>query len=238
MIKLYTFPEAFGLRNVSPFCLRVEMALAHLGMEFEIALESDPGKSPKGKLPFIVDEGQTIADSELIFQHLDRKSGGALYGNLQPGEYGQGMAYTRLVDDHLYWLMVASRWLDDAWFVNVKKGFFSAFPFGLRTVIGGLARRQMRQTYVLHGLGKHSLEEQQGFARRDLAALEDALDGKTHLLGERLTVFDFSVVSLLSGLIDNQPATWISTIAQEYPGLRSYTERIQAEVGTYARLVP
>lgn len=238
MIKLYTFPVAFGLRNVSPFCLRVEMALAHLGMEFETVLESDPGKSPKGKLPFIVDDGVTIADSELIFQHLDRKSEGALYGHLLPGEYGQGMAYTRLVDDHLYWLMVASRWLDDTWFPNVKKGFFSAFPLGLRTAISMLARRQMRQTFNLHGLGKHSFEEQQGFARRDLAALQDALDGKTYLLGERLTVFDFSVVSLLSGLIDNQPATWISTIAEEYPGLRTYAEQIQAQVGVYARPQP
>jgi glutathione S-transferase len=149
----------------------------------------------------------TIPDSELIFQHLDRKRDGALIGHLLPSEYGQGMAYTRLMDDHLYWLVVASRWLDNAWFVNVKKGFFNAFPPGLRTAIGVLARRQMRRTYVLHGLGKHSFEEQQGFARRDLAALEDALDGKTYLLGERLTVFDFSVASLLSGLIDNQPAT-------------------------------
>lgn len=238
MIKLYTFPEAFGLRNVSPFCLRVEMALAHLGMKFEIVLESNPGKSPKGKLPFIIDDGVTIADSEIIFQHLDRKSEGALYAHLQPGEYGQGLAYTRLADDHLYWLMVASRWLDDTWFVNVKEGFFGAFPLGLRTAIGVLARRQMRQTYVLHGLGKHSLEEQQEFARRDLAALEDALEEKPYLVGERLTVFDFSVVSLLSGLMDNQPATWVSTIAEEYPGLRSYAERIQAEVGVYARLEP
>jgi glutathione S-transferase len=135
-------------------------------------------------------------------------------------------------------MMVASRWLDDDWFPNVRKGFFTAFPPGLRTAIGILARRQMRRTYDLHGLGRHGLEDQQGFARRDLAALEDALDGKTHLLGERLTVFDFSVASLLSGLIDNQPATWISTIAGEYPGLRAYAERIQAEVGVYARLQP
>ena len=35
MIGLYTFPEAFGLRNVSPFCLKVEMALHHLGERYE-----------------------------------------------------------------------------------------------------------------------------------------------------------------------------------------------------------
>ena len=235
MIKLYTFPEAFGLRNVSPFCLRVEMALAYLGLDFEIVLEHDPRKSPKGKLPFIIDDGLTIPDSELIFQHLDQKTGGGLYGQLKPGEYGQGIAYTRLADDHLYWIMVASRWLDDSWFPNVQQGFFAAFPPLLRTLVGTVARRQMRQTYNLHGLGRHSFEEQQGFARRDLGALADALTGKSYLVGERLTVFDFSVASLLAGLIDNQPPTWVSTLATEYPALQEYAERVQADVGVYAR---
>ena len=53
-----------------------------------------------------------------------------------------------------------------------------------------------------------------------------------------MTVFDFSVASLLAGLIDNQPATWISELAREYPALIEYAEGIQAEVGVYARAHP
>ena len=71
MVFLYTFPPAFGLRNVSPFCLRVEMALNYLNVPFEIVLEHNPGKGPKGKLPYIVDSGKIIGDSELIYHHLD-----------------------------------------------------------------------------------------------------------------------------------------------------------------------
>ena len=92
MIELYTFPEAFGLRNVSPFCLRVEMALKHLDMPFAITLEHNPGKGPKGKLPFIIDGGQTIADSEIIYQHLDKKSNGGLFGDIDAVDRGRGYA--------------------------------------------------------------------------------------------------------------------------------------------------
>ncbi len=236
MIQLFTFPEAFGLRNVSPFCLKVEMALSHLGQEFEVVLESDPRKSPKGKLPYIIDGGRTIADSELIFDYLDEKTDGALYGHLTPGEYGHGLAFTRLAEDHLYWLMVASRWLDDDWFPNVQSGFFSSFPPLVRNVVGTIARRQMRNTLALQGLGKHNFEEQKGFARRDFKALSDVLEGSDYLVGERMTAFDFSVASLLAGMIDNKPATWISLIAEEYPALRAYAEHIQGEVGVYARV--
>ena len=235
MIQLFTFPEAFGLRNVSPFCLKVEMALSHLGQEFEIVYEHDPRKSPKGKLPYIIDEGRTIADSELIIDYLDEKSGGELFGQLTAGEYGHGMAFTRLAEEHLYWLLVASRWLDDEWFPNVQRGFFSAFPPLVRNLVGTIARRQMRSTLALQGLGKHNLEEQRGFVRRDFKALSDALDGHDYLVGDRMTVFDFSVASLLAGMIDNKPATWVSVIAEDYPALRAYAERIQGEVGVFAR---
>jgi hypothetical protein len=36
---------------------------------------------------------------------------------------------------------------------------------------------------------------------------------------------------MFSGLIDNEPATWISKIASEYPSLREYVDRIESEVG-------
>jgi len=235
MIQLFTFPAAFGLRNVSPFCLKVEMALVHLGLEFEIVEQSDPRQSPKGKLPYIVVDGETIADSELIFDELNRRTDGGLYGSLSPQEIGSGFAWVRLVDDHLYWLMVASRWLDDGWWPNVKQGFFSELPFPLSKIVPPVARRQVRQTYQLHGLGKHSLDEQKEFARKDFSALNAAIASQPYLLGDSLSVFDLSVASLLAGIFDNQPASWITEIAEEYPSLKEYAERVQQALGVWAR---
>ena len=79
MITLVTLPPAFGLRNVSPFCLKVEMALTHLGLEFDHQEEQDPRKAPKGKLPYLVIDGEKIADSELIFERLNDMTQGKLY---------------------------------------------------------------------------------------------------------------------------------------------------------------
>jgi glutathione S-transferase len=235
MIRLYTFPEAFGLRNVSPFCLKVEMALHHLGESYEIVEESDPRKSPKGKLPYIIADGQTMADSEVILEFLDGKHSGALYGNLSAEEYARGLAFTRLTEDHLYWLMVASRWLDDDWFPNVVAGFFSNLPAIVRPIVSTLARRQVLKTLDLHGLGRHNLDEQADFARRDLLALQRALETHPFIAGDRLTAFDFAVASLLSGIYDQQPASWITPIALEYPELQAYSERVQETVGVFAR---
>ncbi len=237
MIRLVTLPPAFGMRNISPFCLKIEMLLTSLGLEFDMAEEGDPRKAPKGKLPYLIVDGERMPDSELIVEYLDGITQGQVYKDLSEEQKARGLAYTRLAEDHLYWLMVASRWLDDAWWPNVVDGFFGGFPAPIRPLVTRLARRQVRQTYQLHGLGRHTLEEQRGFARRDLAALQAAAEGDGFLLGSEPNVHDFAVAGLLAGLYDNQPATWITTLAEEYPRLKAYAERVQERVGVYGRYV-
>ena len=237
MITLVTFPEAFGLRNVSPFCMKVEMALKHLKLDHEIKLQADPRSAPKGKLPYIDIDGEIIPDSEIIFEKLDEITQGALFGNLSRTEKAAGVAFTRLLEDHLYWMMVASRWLDDDWWPNVKEGFFAAMPLLVRTIAGPMARRQMRQTYDLQGLGRHTLDEQKAFAARDLIAINDAISETGYLIGGRLTVYDFTAAAMLAGIVDNKPATWLTDIAAGIPTLGSYADRIQSEIGVFARVI-
>jgi glutathione S-transferase len=132
-------------------------------------------------------------------------------------------------------MVVASRWLDDAWWPNITSGFFGSLPFPMRQLVPALARRQVRQTYQLQGLGRHTLEEQKDFARRDLDAIVKKLGDGPYLLGEKLTVFDFGIASLLAGTLDNEPGTWMTAIAREFQPVVDYTERVQAAVGAYCR---
>ncbi|MFT5444325.1 MAG: glutathione S-transferase [Myxococcota bacterium] len=235
MLKLYVLPNAFGLRNPGPFALKSEMALRHLKLDFEFVYSGDPSSAPKGKFPYLEDDGKIIADSELILQHLDKKTNGGLYGHLTDEEYADGVAFTRLTEEHLYWVVVASRWLDESWFPNIKTGFFAALPFPLRQLVPLLARRTVQKTYHLHGLGRHSLEEQKNFARRDLDAIEKKVGAGPYLAGEKLTAFDFGVASLIAGAVDNEPATWASDLIKEFPGVVDYAERVQAATGAYSR---
>ena len=235
MMKLFVISPAFGLRNTGPFGLKCEMALKHLKQEFELIESSDPRTGPKNKLPYLEDDGKLIADSELILQHLDRKTNGGLYGHLSDTELADGIAFTRLAEEHLYWTMVASRWLDDAWWPHVVSGFFGSLPFPLRQIAPPMARRQVRQTYYLQGLGRHTLEEQKDFVRRDLDAIAKKVGTGPYLLGDELTVFDFGIASQLAGGLDNQPATWFSDVAREFPSVVDYTERVQSAAGVYCR---
>ena len=235
MMELVTLPAAFGMRNVSPFCLKTEMLLTSLGLPFTMSELGNPGKAPKGKLPFLISNGQRIADSELITEFLDNETQGQVYAGLSKAQKAQGVALSRLAEDHLYWLMVASRWVDDWWWPNVVEGFFGALPALVRKPIAGIARRRVIKTMELHGLGKHSLQEQKGFARRDLEALAAAVPAEGFLFAEKPNIYDFTVAAMMAGIYDIQSATWVTDLAVEYENLRVYTERVQAAVGVWGR---
>jgi glutathione S-transferase len=235
MLELVTLPPAFGMRNVSPFCLKIEMLLKSLDLEFTLSDISDPRKAPKGKLPFLIADGKKIADSELIAQYLDNLTNGRVFAGLTEEQKGYGYAMTRLVEDHLYWLLVASRWLDEDWWPNVVRGFFGPLPVPLRQIVSGVARRRMAQTFNLQGLGRHSLEEQKGFALRDLESLAGVVPATGFLFGDQPNIFDFTVAAMMAGAYDNKPATWLTDIAVGYGGLRAYTERVQEATGVWGR---
>jgi len=95
----------------------------------------------------------------------------------------------------------------------------------------------MRQTYDLLGLGRHTLDEQKAFALRDLNAIKDAIADTGYLVGNRMTVYDFTAAAMLAGILDNKPATWLTNIAAGIPTLGEYAEKIQSEIGVFGRLL-
>lgn len=235
VIELYTLGGAFGMRSVSPFCLKLEMLLTHLEIDYALVVEPDPRKAPKGKMPWAKIDGEVFADSEIIIEVIDDRTGGLVYAGLTPQERAYGLGLVRLAEEHLYWLMAAARWLDDDWWPNVKRDFMKIIPAFIRTPVSSLIRRRMKQTVMLQGLGAHTLEEQLGFARRDLAALQDAVSESQFLFGDNVSVFDMGIAAIMAGIYDNQPATRLTYIANEFSVLKAYTERVQSSLGVYGR---
>ena len=234
-IELHAMGEAFGMRSVSPFCLKLEMVLANLGLDYTLVVEADPRSAPKGKMPWATINGQVFADSEIILAEIDRLTGGAVFEGLSARERAFGFGLVRLAEEHLYWLMTASRWLDDAWWPNVARDFMKVIPGPIRPLVSALIRRRMAQTIRLQGLGVHSPSEQLAFAQRDLRALEDAIDDAGFLFGENPCFFDFAIAALMAGIYDNKPATWLTEAAEEFSDLKAYVERVQTAVGVFGR---
>jgi hypothetical protein len=72
MITLYMFGPYFGLPDASPFVMKAEVLLKMAGLSYAI----DTGgfnKAPKGKLPYIADDGeQRLPSAEVIVSLMAR----------------------------------------------------------------------------------------------------------------------------------------------------------------------
>ena len=69
MITLFGFGPAFGLPDASPFVTKVEILLKMAGLPYRTDATGF-SKAPKGKLPYIDDDGARIADSTFIRSHI------------------------------------------------------------------------------------------------------------------------------------------------------------------------
>ena len=74
MITLYGFGTGFGLPEKSPFVTKTEVQLKMAGLAYRKE-KAMPPASPKGQLPYIVDDAESIADSTFIRAHIEAKYG-------------------------------------------------------------------------------------------------------------------------------------------------------------------
>jgi hypothetical protein len=70
-----------------------------------------------------------------------------------------------MCEEHLYWLLIADRWLDND---NYKKGpahFFDGLPAAIRPVIAAIVRRKIRRDTFGQRLSRHSETERARLAK-------------------------------------------------------------------------
>jgi glutathione S-transferase len=228
MIKLIQFPRAFGLPNPSPFCIKVEVLLKMAGLAYECEFVANPGKGPKGKLPAIMDDGELIGDSEIIRWHLERKYGVDFDKGLAPGERAIGHAFARMAEERTNWVVVYSRWIEDANWPVFRDTLFRGMPGVVRRLIGPQIRKRVGRMLRAQGLGLHTRDEIYAMAVADVEAIGAQLGTKPFLLGPEPTSVDAAVWPAIIGVLVPPLESPLKQAIQRHPALVEYAERMRA----------
>lgn len=227
MIKLYQFAPAFDLPNASSFCLKLETYLRMTEIPFESVYGMELGKAPKGKMPYIVDGEKTIGDSGLIIDYLKQTYGDRLDTHLSATDQAISLAMRRLIEEHLYWVMVYSRWQEPANWEKTKAALFSNLPPILKSIVPNIVRNKTRQKLQGHGMGKHSAAEIYAIGCADIVALSDFLADKPFFLGAQPTSLDASAYGILVSMLWTPIESPVKAQAQQLPNLTAYCERMR-----------
>jgi glutathione S-transferase len=224
MITLFTFGPAFGLPDPSPFVTKAEVLLKLSGLPYATNTKG-LRRAPKGKLPYIDDDGAIVADSTLIRMHLEERHGVDFDKGLSPAERGIAWAFEKMCEDHLYWAVVHSRWMNRANFDRGPRGFFDIAPAPIRPLVIGVIRRRVRRDLHGQGLGRNSSDEIERLAARGVAAIADQLGDEPFLMGPAPCGADATVFAWVLSILCPRFETPIRDAAEQRANLVAYRDR-------------
>ena len=227
MITLYTFGPAFGLPDPSPFVIKAEVLLKMAGLTYQI---DDTGfrRAPKGKLPYIDDDGKQVADSTFIRWHLENNYHVDFDKGLSAEHRAIGWAFEKMAEDNLYWALIDARWFDEANFAKGPREFFMKIPAPLRPLMIAFIRRQLKRTLYGQGMGRHNSAEIVALGTRSIAAIAEFLGAKLFFMGNEPTGADATIFAFVAGTLCPHFDTPLRTAAECHNNIRRYIGRMTA----------
>lgn len=201
MITLYQFAPVWNIPNLSHFCVKVETYLRMMDLPYEI-VETLPLKAPLGKLPYLEDHGNKIADSRLIVRYLQTQYGDTIDAHLTELERATAMAWQRLIEEHLYWLSMYTRWSysDINWQQN-KHAIFNVLPMLVRHFVALVYQYLIKKQIYGQGTGRLKEDDIFSLADEDVSALAVFLGEKDYFMGDKPTTIDAIVYGFLVNII-------------------------------------
>jgi len=228
MIQLFKFKPAANLPDPSPFCMKVETFLKMARLDYENVEINDPRKGPKAKLPFIRDGETVIGDSSLIIDYLIDTYTPDIDQQLSAREAAVGDCVSKMLEEHFYWIVVYSRWIDDRCWPGVRDFLFASVPQPLQSLVAGFFRQRVKRTLYGQGIGRHTSEEIYAMGCQDLQAVSDILAGNDFILGDGPTRFDCSVHAFVAGAIQCRFDNPLKAFGLTLSNLVDYNDRMNA----------
>ena len=224
-ITLTQFKSGFGVPNPSPFCMKAEVLLKMSCVNYKSNILDDPSKGPKGKLPFITDDGKIIADSELIKKHIETEYNVDFDEGLSLEQKSISHAFARMAEERLYWVLVYSRWIDENNWPIINDFWFGGMPPILRNIIPVIAKKGVKSSLKGHGLGRHSKSEIYAFGAKDIASIAGLLGDHDYIFGDSPSALDATLYPMLANAaLEELPSPLIDNI-KSHSNLMPYIER-------------
>lgn len=226
-IELHQFLPFWGLPNASPFCMKAETYLRLRGIPYTV-VPGGPRSSPTGKIPFIVEDGHIIADSEAIIAHFENQRTDRLDEGLSEAEKATAYFVRTLVEDRLYWQITYMRWGDPAGWAVFRPDLVQYLPPGMRGPALFLLRRHLLRQMRQHGLplGDPARCYTEGMAVLD--HLSSLLGKKSFFLDDRPRSLDVSLYAFLANILDQPHGNPLQAHGRSCANLVAYCARMKA----------
>ena len=198
MITLYSYPPLFGVADNNGYGLKVFAFLRLAGLPFHHEHLFDASAAPRGQLPYIVDDGATIGDSNTIIAHVVAKYRPAIDAALTPAQRDRDLLVDRLLDD-LYWVMSYSRWQDERYWPAFCAALVREHPHLYEP--GLLKAKEFNASrYYYQGIGRYAPDEAYARGLADLAVLARTVPERGFVHGAAPGAADAAIYGFIANI--------------------------------------
>jgi glutathione S-transferase len=228
VITLYSYPRLCGLTDNNGYGLKVYAFLRLAGIAFEHRNIFDASAAPRGQLPYIVDDGEVIGDSDTIIEHVTRKFAVTLDAGRTSQQRDLDRLTGRLLDD-LYWVMSYSRWQDEAFWPAFRDALLREHP---NLTAEGLqkAREFNFQRYHFQGIGRFAPPAAYARGIADLEVLAHMVPTRAFLRGTQPATCDAALYGFIANIYYLRIETPLRQFVCEHPNLVEHCEAMHAAV--------
>lgn len=221
MIILHQYPAIWDLPSLSPFCIKVETYLRMAAIPYQVRWQNNPKRGPKGKFPVLEDNGKLIPDSSFIIDYLNVN-----YAPSMSFSDPSALAMQRLIEDHLYFIILYSRWIDKDGIKTINSEFAPFFPKPLAFLALKWIRKQLTKQGYVQGIARHSKEEVYSLGVIDINTIAAWLGKKLFCLGEQYCAIDAIVYAFLRTIQQSPLQNPLKSALENHSHLIQYCERI------------
>ncbi len=226
MLKLYSYPDLFGVADNNPYGLKVYafLKLCKLGFRHEHIL--DTKDAPRGQLPYLQDGDETIGDSDAIITHLIARYALPIDDDLTASQRNMDHLIRRMLDD-LYWVMSYSRWKDECFWPLFRDALFRNHP-GITEAALEAARSYNFKRYQYQGIGRYERDEVYARGIADLRVLADLVPASGFLFGAKPSSCDAAIYGFIANNYFYEIYTPLKQFLLSQPNLVAHCRAVQA----------
>ena len=229
-LQFFAFEKPHDQPSGSGYCQKLETHLRIANFQNYEMKWTMPFSAPKGKLPYITYDGETVADSHFIIRHLvQTRAVRDLDEGLSPAQRAESRAWQAYIEELVYPAVLQIRSIPEN-FEELKKEIFDWVPWVIRPFLAWWARRTILTNLRGHGVGRHTTAEVNSILQEFVTSLTAALEAKIgpsqpFFHGKEPTAIDAVIYGFLTNALGTLSNPSYSSLILESSTLRNYIAR-------------
>lgn len=227
-----------GQPDISPFVSKLEFYLRLANVEYS-KQAGNPRQSPRGKLPCLVHDGRTIADSARIIEYLRDVGIADLDGWLDDEQRAELVAMQSMIELELYFLVAYFRWQDPLGWAGYRDVIAEVVrqagaPGPIARLVTRLLRRKTLAQLHGQGVGRREPGEVLARAHEIIGALQHFVARREGpwWFGVRPSSADAIAYAFLAAMISMQSGVASERLLDDRPRLRVWFDHVGGQLAS------